>query len=475
MGIIQKVMNFLDFKSRDPLANDLPISFIGAANIQSKPINYTALWNWFKKCPEIIAILNCIIEDIMSDSHYFEGDKEKRDAAEDFMLRTRLKDKLTSFLMDVFVTGDGYLYIGKLKETQVKNLIYAVLGKLGLESKSLNTEKIMLNLKSDASLFTEAKEVEYIPSSTVTIMADEYGHPQKFVQMVGNNKIEYDPEEVIHYKCMDIDGKIYGFTPFSSIMIEMDLLANIKGTALHHFLNGGTPNKMYILKNISMNSPQYKRFKRALEEYKIITNKYRNMVVCAEGGDIEVKDLNPMNKDMEYRELAIYVTQVLIMLWGIPPSRIPNMGGKTGSGSGDQTTSSEGYYRKISHYQDKLESLLYRHIFRDMSVKFRFEKTYLQDEVREAQVDMFHADSILKKQGLLGKYNKRMTIDTLLRGLGLDDDDVEEGDASMQQTNGGSGDPTNRQDQMNNHQLLTESSDKLAKDKNKQKAAEQNP
>jgi hypothetical protein len=263
---------------------------------------------------------------------------------------------------------------------------------------------------------------------------------------------------------MDLDGKLYGFTPLQSLIIELDLLSNIKNVALHHFTNGGVPNKMFILKNISFGSPQYKRFRKALDDFKSLSNRFKNMVVCAEGGEITVNDLNPMNKDMEYRELAIYVTQILIMVWGIPSSRMPNLS-PSKSGASGESISDAGYYRKIAHYQDDIEELLNLYLFKDMNVKWRFNRTYKQDEVREAQVDMFKTDSAFKKQNILSKYNKRLTEEKLLRILDLELDDVEDGNAAEAPN------PTDRQGFLNQGKELNQTDEKMAKNKAKEKAA----
>jgi hypothetical protein len=279
------------------------------------------------------------------------------------------------------------------------------------------------------------------------------------------------PDEILHFKLMDVDGKIYGFTPIQSILVEMDVLANIKNCALQHFVNGGTPNKMFILKNIQHGSPAYKRFIQALVDFKSLTNKFSNMVLCSEGGELDIKDLNPITKDMEYQSLAVYMTQMMVMLWGIPPSRLPNLGGKSSSATAE-TTGAEGYYRKISHNQDMLEDMLYT-IFEKFKVVWKFGKTYKQDEVRETQVDMFKTDTLVKKQGILSKYDKKLTENAVLRMLDLNDEDIEEGAIEPDLPAFGAPKPGDRQGFEKNKNMLDDSPDKGARDKTKQKAEAQ--
>ncbi|MBD3252269.1 hypothetical protein GF386_00885, partial [Candidatus Pacearchaeota archaeon] len=69
------------------------------------------LWNYCLSTPEVYQPIQAIIEDILSDGWRIVGTRNKKLRAERFLERNKFKQALESFLWDMLVTGDGYIYI----------------------------------------------------------------------------------------------------------------------------------------------------------------------------------------------------------------------------------------------------------------------------------------------------------------------------------------------------------------------------
>ena len=95
------------------------------------------------------------------------------------------------------------------------------------------------------------------------------------------------------------------------------------GGAIHK--NGGAPDKIFNLKNLSVSSPAYKRIEDQIAKYRLAENKHGNMLFT---GDLAVVDLQQMD-EMQFKDLGLYITGLIAMQWGIPRSSIPFIIGGT--------------------------------------------------------------------------------------------------------------------------------------------------
>lgn len=380
---------------------------------------------------------------------------------------------MSSLLFDVMVTGDGYLYVQKLSKVEVKNAIYNILDKPEIKSRIPDEIKhevgtnIFTSVEDDEDVFAPRSFVN-IASSTMKAQFDKNGNIRQWIQKVGIRVQAYTPEEIIHFRLLRLDGKFYGFSPMASILKEMDILANVKDYARYFFEKGGVPNFMFILKNETPQSENYKAFKKTLQLYASLANKYKSMVVT---GEVESVALNKLTRDMEFRDLAKYLTQILIMTWGVPTSRLSDIGLGDRIQSRGSTISTEGYYRKISHVQDLLEDMINTKLLAPFRVTMHFKKTYLQDEIREVQTDKIKTDTV----------EQRMTLGLMSREqagtyLGIDEEDLPTEEEwqklkEMLPSKQGWGTTPFGQSKLNNMQTLSESSEKIGQNVDKQAAA----
>jgi len=464
-----------------PMINE-PMSVMSDAGVfitpygVAPPVNYDILWTYFKYTPEMVAVIRAIVEDIMSDGWELDGGRNNKKAAEEFLMKNYAKEQISSLLFDTMVTGDGYFYVQKLSKTVVKSFIDNVLNRdefkslIADEKKSEYSNDIFKAVQDDEDIFSPRGFIS-VPSSTLRAQFDKNGDVRQWIQKVGTKVKNFNPEEIIHFRLMRLDGKFYGFSPMASILKEMDILANVKDLARYIFEKGGVPNFMFILKNETPKSENFKQFKKSLQLYSSLANKYKNLVVT---GEVEAKELNKWGKDMEFRELAKYLTQVLIMTWGVPTSRLSDVGLGDRIASRGSTISTEGYYRKISHIQDLLEDLINNELLAPFKVKMRFNKTYAQDEIRDAQIDKIKTDTV-EQRIALGLFDR----ETAAKYIGVSPEELpseEEWDKAraklMPKQGWGSGQQGT--DKMSDFQLLNQSTEKIGEAADKQGAALEN-
>lgn len=401
-------------------------------------VNYTSMINWLKQTPELIAVFNVIIEDLLSDGYKIKGGRNRVVSAEKFLRKNNFKSRIYELLFDALPTGDGYWLKRKLVDSDIKSKINKICkraySKYGMEYKGAIGEGIFDELKSEDEDMLKTREIITVPSNTLKIHYDKHGNVEKFTQRVDgyNETVDFKPEEIAHFKLMPQAGKVYSFTPLASLVTELGILRSIKTVASSEFTSGGSPRMAITLPNANPESPQFKRMKAALEEYKDLTNRGRIMLIGGEGSDIKTTVFESMVLSPEFKELALWVTQIIVALWGIPSSRIPNLA-SAGIKTAGEGSSDEGYYRKIAHLQDLLEDLINTQILDEFDVELIFNRSYKQDEIREAQAVMFKVDILTKKQTLLSPYGIKMKKEVILNELGLKEDDTEEG-SSMEAT-----------------------------------------
>jgi len=385
-----------------PLLNE-PMGIVASPYGLNPIVDKATLWVYVRGSAEVQAIISAMVEDIVSDGYYLDGGRNGKKQADSFLKKNHFKEALIETLWDAFVTGDGYIWHDGVTKSKIKGAIdKAVESKPELKSRIGETIKAKLSEDVFASLKSEDEDVfstrnfMSVASSTIKIrFENDGGVPVEYVQLVGAKFAKFNPENILHFRPWKVDGKMYGFTPMHSIMRELDILTNVKDLARYYFEKGGVPNFMFLLEDETPDSQNYKVLTKTLSLYSNLSNKFKNLVLT---GKVEVKDLNRVNKDMEFRELAKYVTQVLIMAWGIPLSRISD--GLSEAGLKGSTSSNEGYFRKISHIQSLVEDIINEQLLYDFEVKLRFNRNYLQDELRETQRDKQKTDIVEQRMRL---------------------------------------------------------------------------
>jgi hypothetical protein len=383
-----------------PLYNE--VGFIPASSEYSttQPFSYVELIKLIKKTPEAIGILRAIQTDIISDGFSFEGQKGKVEAVKEFLKKNRFKNEMSACLFDWLMLGNGALWKGKLSKDNLKEAARKIGRNLQVEYKEIEIKAI---IDEEAS---KTKLLKCAPWSTMNIdMNKAKTLVSGYHQIVsGETPIKYTPEEIIHGKFMQFDGRVYGFAPTESCINVLTTMSLIKDVNGNFFQNGGVPDWMFILPKEMAGSPQAKKLEQTLRKYKGSRQKHGNLVFTGEVNPIQ---MNKFDKDMEFRQLSIYYTGILALAFNMPLARVASILGMEAKQNASATDLSEaGYWRSISSAQDYWEDLLNTQLFEpEFKVTFKFNRGYLNDQIKEAQrdVQMFQVIDQLIERGAVSK------------------------------------------------------------------------
>lgn len=396
-------------------------------NPYSQDNSFKKYIKWARRSPALIGFLQIIASDILSDKIEFEpvdknssSGKNKVMKSERFWRKNDGLEVVEETIYDMLLNGIGYNWIGLLSDRQLKEFCGLVAEEIFDQNQERKADDIFSLIKMQSSDVI-VKRLRHIASSTVSIQSDEFG-PLRYVQRVGVNTKAFDPKEVIPFKLMPFDGKVYPFPPMEAILSEVYLLWLISQNYVSFFENGGNPDKVYILPKELAGSKNHTALIETLKKYKKIQNKHGNLVFT---GDISIEDLQKVESQMEHKDLGLYLVGVLAMIYAIPSARIPFLVGKAANMGDAGGLADSGYWRKISVLQSKIEApynkMLWNPFF---GTNIKFRRGYLQDEVRETQNEM-QRTSVAEQRMRLGLW----PADEAARYLKIDQDVLAKGQA----------------------------------------------
>jgi len=412
-----------------PRTNELPEGGLGiAANVheeQVRDIKENAVFDRIKNSPEIIALMEAVVDDIIGgEEPTFEyvGRKDnaenpgKRNIRNAKQFWRDNKELIGDSIMDAMAVGDGYLYKKQMNEEQVKAraLDYVTKNYDFNKDESKYVAASALVNKADGLGLNQTRDLDIVPASTVEHDIDEFGNIERYVQDIGAEEYDLRPDKVIHHSYLNLNGKTYGFTPLAAMFAELDMLANAKDYNGVKFDNAAVPNKVFKLPEDGPNSQNFEMVKETVKKYRQLQNKHRDLVLT---GDVEIEDLNDTS-DVEFKELIQLVTRILAMAWGVPPSRV---GGIIGSqGATESAMASEGYSKRIQRQQDKYESILNKELFEPMfSVRISLPSPHVKTEIRRAERDMQKTNVVIR-QAAIGM----MTVEEAKKKLGKNNEEI---------------------------------------------------
>jgi hypothetical protein len=381
-----------DFQSTRhlPLLNSLFIERFSQFNPYSQENDFKTFMRWARRSPQLMGFLNIIATDILGDGIDFKpvdksSGRNRVLKAEAFWAMNKGYEVAEETIYDLLLNGIGYNWLGKLDEAQLKEFCQLAVREVMPELKSEELEfkaNLMVQLIKKDSSEKIAKKLRHIAASTVSIHTNEY-EVLEYIQRVGVNTKVFSPDEVLVFKLMPFDGKVFPFPPMEAILSEIYLLWLITQNYVSFFENGGKPDNVFILPKELAGSKNHQYLIDTLTKYKKIQNKHGNLVFT---GDLTIEKLMEIEHQMENKDLGLYLTSVLAMMYGVPVNRIPFLVGKAAAGGDSGGLADTGYWRKISVWQSKLESTYNRDLWIPyFSVEMKFRRGYLQDEVRETQ------------------------------------------------------------------------------------------
>ncbi len=279
------------------------------------------------------------------------------------------------------------------------------------------------------------RAMSYLAASTTTIKHDEFGEIY-YVQEAGGKKVKWETDQIVHIKLMEINGEMRGFSSIKALIKEIAIMYMLKENIIAKLQNGGSADNIIGIKGANgVSRARFNRLQTALESFSHLKKSHGNMPIDAE---VTVHPLGVGLKDMEYRELAMFVISEFSLALGMPTSRVPFL--MTGSGGSSNKgelsgNSEDSYQTKINARRTKWENA-WNKVFRKGGFTFKFRRDNLQDDVRETQASQQRATYVMATQTSLKMAGKQLTIQAhlaMLSGKKMDigADDVEELDLEI--------------------------------------------
>ena len=410
-------------RESQPLANE-PSAGIGISEVDggidtqhSREVDEQTIYRRLKQSPEVLSLLQAVTDDVIGPGANFtyvgRNDRGKESIRRARRFWEQNRDTYTDAMIDQLVAGDLYVYKRQKDEKNVEEAAKRILrNKYSFRTKSgldAGAKMVKRELKQNTDMF-EIEELTHIPALTVRHVINEYGDITEFRQKVAGDEVQLPREQVIHDSYMNLNGKTYGFAPFMSLLTEIDMLANAKNHNAKVFQNAGVISKVFKLPDEGPNSQNFEMVKKTVSKYRELRNKHRDLVLT---GDVEIEDLTSEGSQMEFRQLAKYVTNILAMAWGIPPTRVGVDIGGGGAGGRATQISHEGYFKRIKRFQRKHEALLNENLFEPVfNCRIDFNAPDVKHEIRTADRDMRKIE-VAKQYAAMGLWGRDKVMDYL--------------------------------------------------------------
>lgn len=415
----------------------------------------TYMYFFEKENGVLTALINMIASD-MAGEVYFEpignqvSGRNKIQKARKFYDLNQMRMLDHSENVDLLVTGESYTYLNKLpNEVIVKEI------KKALKRKSMPVNDLTISMFYKANIPDEdslsLRNLRYIPSSTMQNIYNEI-EIKNYVQRVASNYREFSKEEIIHSKLYDVNGRPYGFTPVSSMIVQLQLDSFMWGNMHSLAKNGGQGDRIYSVEDIDINSVAFKRIEKELQKYHALQNRHGSLLL---NGKINVQDLQQLDS-MQFKELGFYIASLLAMQWRIPKSRLTYIVGGTNTKEDTGGNSEKSYYDNISFLQDLRTEIKNQQLWiPHFGVKMKYKKSYLQDDLRETQTQQMRLDNLSKIESELRLAGKQLTPEYKIRYINRISEDIGPEDIETLKTEDLSinGTSSNRDKQLDNNTL----------------------
>ncbi len=381
--------SLVSYKER-PVLNSMFLPNVTTPAPRSFDLN--TLMYWIKKTPECIGILRRISNDIVTPVSFtpIESEKklgrppanqqqEKIDKAVHFKQDNQFHTKELASVIDWAATGDSYIYKSINQDNEVKEIASKYYKEFNLDLK-IETKEF---LDED---YNGLSSIEIVPSTMTRIKHDQvkilkYVQKEKGV----NQEREFSPEEIIHFKYMDIDGSVYGYSPMESSYTAIRTVNSIQDYGWYYFENGAKIDRVWIYKG-TPNKEYWDKFQENVAQY--ISNKKAHGHLFAAGAeDIKSEKLNEITEEMEYRQLAIHSVGRLAFSFNMPADMLSSILGKDiKPTAGSSDVEDAGYYRNIERAQEYRENLCNTQLWiPHFGVRMHYKRIFKQDQIRQIQ------------------------------------------------------------------------------------------
>ena len=214
--------------------------------------------------------------------------------------------------------------------------------------------------------------------------------------------VEFEPEEIVHFKLPNPGNEVYGLSPIESLLIPIETDLQAQQYNLTFFKNNATPKLHIDLGNCTL--PQLKRTKEFFKrEY--LGNPHKTLIT--EGG-VKVTPIGTKPAEMEFLKLRKFSRDEILAVFGVPPMKV----GITEDVNRASALEADKSFKadKIIPLQrmiSKKINLCVIKLFNEPRVRFEFVELDLRDQKEQAEIDaldikagILTINEVRKKRGL---------------------------------------------------------------------------
>ncbi len=361
---------------------------------EPRSFDLTTLMFWIKRTPECIGVLNRLANDIVTGIYFTaieslkkpgrpseKQSQDKIDKANRFAKKENIKAKIKAGVIDWAATGDEYIWKGKITDNMIKESALKHYKDYGIELKEIDTKQFF-----DED-FSGISSIEIVPSTMAGILHDQT-KITKYVQTDGTRPgilREFTPDEIIHGKFMEMDGRVYGYSPMEASYISIRTIDAIEDYGYNFFRNGAKLDRLWKYQGIP-SADYWKKLQEDVKQYVSIKKAHGHLFIAG-AEKVETETLNEITSEMEYRQLAIHSVGKIIFAFNMPADTASALLGKDiKQSAGGSDIEDAGYNRNIERAQEYQENLWNSQLWvPHFGVEMHFIRTFKQDQIRQIQ------------------------------------------------------------------------------------------
>ena len=328
------------------------------------------------------------------------------------------------------IIGDGFTISGKT-ELHVRRL-QKLFEKVGFQKFLQDTvESLIIYGDSYAELIRDGGTIvtHFRPADTVTVRIDydEHGNTIKYIQRVLHRRVDFYPDEMIHFSVNNVGGRVYGFSSLQSVIFTLQSKVAAQNFNTEYFRRNGLPRSLYLVKNLS--DAQVNRMAATLRS----ATPQTDLLINASAGEVEHVIVAPNNQEMQFIELMNYLRQELIAAMGVPPLFL---GITEGSNRANAQTQLEAWDRKKKKLRLMIQDIINMQLlttgnFGFDDVRFKFNDENSREKLKYAQVAQLYnsipwmtPDQILDTVGLPPLGDDSVSYNSVTGKINVHDSDI---------------------------------------------------
>lgn len=313
---------------------------------QPQPVSYKLIWKAYQEEPIIRSCVDITVDAIVGDGWVIDGKIELHvKKVEKIFKGAEFQKFLQDTVTSLIIFGDAY-------------------------------SEIVRNSSGIVQYFRP------VDASTVRIDYDEHGDVLKYIQRVLHRRVDFYPDEMIHFSINNVGGRVYGNTPIQSVVYTIQTKMSAYNFNAEYFRRNGLPRSIYTTKNLSQE--QVNRMATTLRA----ATPQTDILLNAGAGEVTHTMVAPSNADMQFVELMNFLRQEIIAATGVPPIFL---GITEGSNRSNSQTQMESWDRKKKKLRLMIQDIINAKLlttanFGFEDVKFRFNDENSRELLKYAQV-----------------------------------------------------------------------------------------